>query len=117
MNVTRKLMQDRSTDVCKVVDLTRDCAKFLEEFKEKVLKRAITSAKELAHILEIEPKFPETERVRHVKQKFSYESQDDPISKRTPYKSSFSNHYLTFEQLGQNAASWGLLYNIQKLSQ
>ena len=48
--------------------------KFLEEIKKIGLERAILSASELATLLDVEPEFKSTKRLRYVKRHFDFES-------------------------------------------
>ncbi|KAK7871552.1 hypothetical protein R5R35_010352 [Gryllus longicercus] len=128
INTISKVMQSKSMDLCKVVELIKNCAEFLKEYRDNGLKRAITNAKELAQILEVEPKFVSAKRIRYVKRQFDYEGQDDSLSRKTPEKQfeiEFFNPLLDvalqaiterFEQLNQYADTWSFLFNIKKIT-
>ncbi|XP_063775718.1 uncharacterized protein LOC134911440 [Pseudophryne corroboree] len=126
VNVVSKSMQSQSMDVIKTVELIHGCIKFLEEYKKNGFENAISSAKELAKVLEGVPEFQATKRIRYVKRHFDYESRDDQIA-TTPKKQFEVEFFITlldvaimsvrerFQQLNQHAETWGFLYKITEL--
>ncbi|XP_063806526.1 uncharacterized protein LOC134986481 [Pseudophryne corroboree] len=90
---------------------------------KKHLETAISSAKELAKLLEVVPEFQATKRICYVKRHFVYESRDDQIV-TTPKKQFEVEFFIPlldvaimsirkrFQQLNQHAETWGFLYKI-----
>lgn len=59
--------------------MLKKCCTFLKEYRNTGFKSAISTAKELAEELEVEPVFRATKRTRFVKRQADETTRDEPI--------------------------------------
>lgn len=67
VNIVRKKLQSEDMLIDVAMDLVKDLIGFFEEYRETGFTQAMTSAKEIAAKMEIEPVFPQRRQIRRKK--------------------------------------------------
>ncbi|CAD0206693.1 unnamed protein product [Chrysodeixis includens] len=125
INVVSKSLQSPDIDLSKCTEMLKKCCTFLEEYRNTGFKSAISTAKELAEELEVEPVFKATKRIRFVKRQADETARDEPIvSPEKKFEVEFFNSLLNatlisvderFEQFNEYSDCWSFLYNIKQI--
>jgi hypothetical protein len=82
VNMTSKMLQDPSLDICEAEKQLEKTKEFLQKYRsDSGFQEAIHEANELAEQLDLDPRFPEASHSRPRKKRamFGYESVDEPI--------------------------------------
>ncbi|XP_050552386.1 52 kDa repressor of the inhibitor of the protein kinase-like [Spodoptera frugiperda] len=125
INVVSKSLQSPDIDLSKCTEMLKKCCTFLKEYRNTGFKSAISTAKELAEELEVEPVFKATKRIRFVKRQADETARDEPIvSPEKKFEVEFFNSLLDatlisvnerFEQFNEYSDCWSFLYNIKQI--
>lgn len=96
VNIVRKKLQSEDMLIDVAMDLVKDLIGFFEEYRETGFTQAMTSAKEIAAKMEIEPVFPQRRQIRRKKH---FDENSGESSQSAPPKSteeSFRTYYFLF---------------------
>ena len=128
VNVTSKVLQDKSANLQNAITQLENTKQYLQNLRsDDGFQKMLVDAIEIANELEIEPSFEHNQvRRRRKKKQFDYEAQDEsPQDPKELYKVNFYFAVLDvatesinerFNQLHHHCSLFGLLYNIQSVS-
>ena len=114
-------------DIAECVEMLKKCCAFLQDYRKNGFNQSITTPKDLAEELQIEPVFKSLKRIRRAKRHLDEIAQDELIvcPKKKLEVEFFNPLAVTalvslkerFEQLNEYSETWAFLYNVDNLSE
>ena len=127
INVVSIELQAKDMDIAECVEMLKKCCAFLQDYRKNGFNQSITTPKDLAEELQIEPVFKSLKRIRRAKRHLDEIAQDELIvcPKKKLEVEFFNPLAVTalvslkerFEQLNEYSETWAFLYNVDNLSE
>ena len=119
-------MQGKAKDVVTALNLIWSCRDYIVQYRNTGYEDALSKAKEIAEIMDIEPEFEAAPRMHRKKCLFSYEGADESSANpKEMFKRDFFYQLVDtarvsvdecFQQMSEFVDLWGFLYNLSAFS-